>query len=87
MILHTICMGPKYIFDELLAFSGRRRISLPRYSTVQNPVSDALNFERKRTIYILSKRICPATAQKASVLKQDWIQLHREENFFYPEQI
>lgn len=60
-------MELKYIFDELLAFSGQRRIYLPRYGTVQTPVSDALNFERKRTIYILSKRICPDTAQKASV--------------------
>ncbi|ECJ2318337.1 Tn3 family transposase [Salmonella enterica subsp. diarizonae] len=46
----TICMEPKYIFDELLAFLGQRRIALPGYSTVQKLVSEALNFERKRTV-------------------------------------
>ncbi|EEQ9177659.1 DUF4158 domain-containing protein, partial [Escherichia coli] len=70
----TICMEPKYIFDELLAFLGQRRIALPGYSTVQNLVSDALNFERKRTINILSKRIYPATAQKiTSIIHDDGI--------------
>ncbi|WP_261791541.1 DUF4158 domain-containing protein [Candidatus Erwinia dacicola] len=62
----TICMEPKYIFDELLAFLGQRRIALPGYSTVQKLVSEALNFERKRkrTVNILSKRMSPATAQQ-----------------------
>lgn len=67
----TICMEPKYIFDELLAFLGQRRIALPGYSTVQKLVSDALNFERKRTIDILSKRICPATAKQITSILHD----------------
>ncbi|HAK5802690.1 TPA: Tn3 family transposase [Salmonella enterica] len=67
----TICMEPKYIFDELLAFLGQRRIALPGYSTVQKLVSDALNFERKRTINILSKRMNPATAQQITSILQD----------------
>lgn len=67
----TICMEPKYIFDELLAFLGQRRIALPGYSTVQNLVSEALNFERKRTLNILSKRISPATAQQITSILHD----------------
>lgn len=67
----TICMEPKYIFDELLAFLGQRRIALPGYSTVQKLVSEALNFERKRTVNILSKRMSPATAQQITSILHD----------------
>ncbi|HCC5806124.1 TPA: Tn3 family transposase [Escherichia coli] len=67
----TICMEPKYIFDELLAFLGQRRIALPGYSTVQKLVSETLNFERKRTINILSKRMHPATAKQIISILHD----------------
>ncbi|EKA6129479.1 DUF4158 domain-containing protein, partial [Salmonella enterica] len=67
----TICMEPKYIFDELLAFLGQRRIALPGYSTVQKLVSEALNFERKRTVNILSKRMSPATTQQITSILHD----------------
>jgi TnpA family transposase len=67
----TICMEPKYIFDELLAFLGQRRIALPGYSTVQKLVSEALNFERKRTLNILSKRMTPVTAQQITSILHD----------------
>lgn len=67
----TICMEPKYIFDELLAFLGQRRIALPGYSTVQKLVSEALNFERKRTLNILSKRMSPVTAQQITSILHD----------------
>ncbi|WP_258191663.1 DUF4158 domain-containing protein [Shewanella morhuae] len=67
----TICMEPKYIFDELLAFLGQRRIALPGYSTVQKLVSEALNFERKRTINILSKMMSPPTAQQIISILHD----------------
>lgn len=67
----TICMEPKYIFDELLAFLGQRRIALLGYSTVQKLVSEALNFERKRTINILSKRMHPTTAKQIISILHD----------------
>ncbi|ECG1390739.1 TPA_asm: Tn3 family transposase [Salmonella enterica subsp. houtenae serovar 45:g,z51:-] len=60
----TICMDPKYILDELLAFLGQQRIALPGYSTVQDLISEVLNYERLRISNIISKQMTNATAEK-----------------------
>ncbi|CQJ04920.1 DUF4158 domain-containing protein [Yersinia frederiksenii] len=67
----TICMDPKYILDELLAFLGQNRIALPGYSTVQDFISEALNTERQRIINILSNRMTDSTAKKLHSMLYD----------------
>lgn len=68
----TICMDPKYILDELLAFLGQQRIALPGYSTVQDLISEVLNYERLRVSNIISSRMTDATAEKInSILHND----------------
>ncbi|MFW5393148.1 Tn3 family transposase [Yersinia sp. 2544 StPb PI] len=67
----TICMEPRYIFDELLAFLGQRRIALPGYSTVQKLVSESLNSERRRTLNILSKKMSNVTVEKIHAVLHD----------------
>ncbi|MCW6556846.1 Tn3 family transposase [Yersinia ruckeri] len=67
----TISMDPRYIFDEMLAFLGQKRIALPGYSTVQDLVSEALNSERQRILNILSKRMTDATVKKLHSILHD----------------
>lgn len=68
----TICMDPEYILDELLAFLGQQRIALPGYSTVQDLISEVLNYERLRVSNIISSRMTNATAEKInSILHND----------------
>ncbi|WP_258576548.1 DUF4158 domain-containing protein [Candidatus Pantoea persica] len=68
----TICMDPKYIFGELLAFPGQNRIALPGYSTIQDLISEALNYERERVSSILSNKMSVSTAEKLkSILHED----------------
>ncbi|HGG5248487.1 TPA: DUF4158 domain-containing protein [Salmonella enterica subsp. enterica serovar Paratyphi B] len=68
----TICMDPKYILDELLAFLGQQRIALPGYSTVQNLISEVLNYERLRISNIISSLMTDTTSEKInSILHND----------------
>lgn len=67
----TICMGPKYVFDELLAFLGQNRVALPGYSTIQDLISEALNYERVRVSNILSNQMTGATAEKLKSILHD----------------
>lgn len=67
----TICMDPKYVFDELLAFLGQNRIALPGYSTIQDLISEALNQERERVSSILSNKMSDSTAEKLKSILHD----------------
>lgn len=67
----TICMDPKYVFDELLAFLGQNRVALPGYSTIQDLISEALNYERVRVSNILANQMTGATAEKLKSILHD----------------
>lgn len=67
----TICMDPKYVFDELLAFLGQNRIALPGYSTIQDLISEALNYERERVSSIISNKMSGSTAEKLKSILHD----------------
>lgn len=67
----TICIDPKYLLDELLAFLNQKRIVLPGYSTIQDLISEVLSSERLRVSDIISSRITDITADKINVLLKD----------------
>ena len=50
----TICIEPKYVFDECLTFFGQQHIVLAGYTTLQEIVSEVLVSERLRVEKLLS---------------------------------
>ena len=60
----TIYNDPRYIFDECITFFGQRRIALPRYTTLQELVTEVLVAERQRTEAIFSNHMAETTQQR-----------------------
>ncbi|PHM26100.1 DUF4158 domain-containing protein [Xenorhabdus budapestensis] len=60
----TICTDPRYIFDEILAFLGQKRIALPGYTSLQELVTEALVAEQQRIEAILSQQMSEATTDR-----------------------
>ena len=60
----TICAEPRYLFDESLAFFARERVSLPRYTVIQDLVSRVLIAESQRIETILAGCLRKNTKQR-----------------------
>ena len=60
----TIRAEPLYLFDECLAFCNQERIALPGYTTLQDMVTDALVYERKRIERILKCHLTEGTREQ-----------------------
>ncbi len=60
----TICVEPRYLFDECLAFFARERIALPRYTVIQDLVSRILTTEYQRIKTILADCLREKTKQR-----------------------
>ncbi|RDH41873.1 DUF4158 domain-containing protein [Zooshikella ganghwensis] len=60
----TICIEPRYIFDECLAFFGQQRLALAGYTTLQDLITDILSAERQRTELVLSQHMTDLTKQR-----------------------
>ncbi|MEE8056514.1 MAG: Tn3 family transposase [Pseudomonadales bacterium] len=59
----TICAEPRYLFDECLAFFTRERITLPRYTMIQDLVSRVLTAEDRCVETILTNSLQKKTKQ------------------------
>ncbi|MGI9289532.1 MAG: DUF4158 domain-containing protein, partial [Pseudomonadales bacterium] len=57
----TVCVDPRYLFDECLAYFSHERIALIRYTSLQTLVSLALRDERQRVEQIIKTQVKDST--------------------------
>lgn len=57
----TICVEPRYLFDECLNFYDRHKKVFDSYRTFRDKISQILSNERKRLEVLLTKKLSPGT--------------------------